>query len=61
MKFRSDLSSSPASAVCEGRETGAGADPPTVPAPLFHDVIVIIGTVALFVLAFVGIVWMPSP
>ena len=56
MNIRSDLSSSPASAACEGRETGAGADPPTVPAPLFHDVIVIIGTVVLFVWAIVGIV-----
>jgi len=27
-----------------------------VPAPLFHDVIIIIGTVALFVWAIVGIV-----
>ena len=55
-ELRSDLSSSPASAACEGREPGAGADPPTVPAPLFHDVIVITGTVALFAWAIVGIV-----
>ena len=61
MKVRSDLSSSQASAECEGRETGAGADPPTAPAPLVHDLIIIIGTVVLFVWAIVGIVWMPSP
>lgn len=56
MNIRSDLSSSLASAACEGRETWAGADPPTAPTPLFHDVIIVIGTVLLFAWAIVGIV-----